>query len=160
MSGWVDNKGRLIKQQRMAFVAYDDKYLFIAMKAYTPDIFKLKAGKSGMAYVGDCLEVHIKAPNGNYYQWAIDVEGNLGAGRVPAGTRTHELRGQSRFGLNNWTVELAIPWSVVGISPESGLKFGFNLVANNAYQGRDRWKVVAWKLPFWVRENQNTLQLQ
>jgi hypothetical protein len=147
-----------LAQPRTAYVCYDQDRLYVGMKASVSDIYKLKAGAN--AFAGDCLEIHLKTPEGTYFQLGIDFEGTLTLGEVPAGADLKLLRGNSELGSNSWSTEVAIPWQFLGITPKPGLRFGFNLAANYADQGLDTWTPITWGKSFFVRHNETLLELQ
>ena len=128
------------------------------MQAFTPDIFALISADN--PFSADNLEVHFKLPDGTYYQFAIDIDGNLGLGMAPVGTDVAALRGATEFGDDCWTAELAIPWKVMGVTPQAGMKFGFNLAANRAYQGNQAWASITWGKPFFVKNYETVLELR
>jgi hypothetical protein len=158
LGAWHDLGGNLISQQRLAFVCWDDQNFYIGMQAFTPDIYALASADN--PFLADCLEVHFKLPSGDYYQFAIDIDGNIGLGVAPPGTEISSLRGATEFGDDDWTAELAIPWKILGVTPHPGLRFGFNLAANRAYQGNNAWAAITWGKSFFVKHYETVLELQ
>ncbi len=158
MAGWRSGKS-LAGQQRIAYVCHDKKNLYIGMQAFTPDIYKLEAGK-GSPFVGDCLEIHLRHPDGKrYWQFGVDVEANVGNGRSEPGTDVNLIKAATDFGDNYWTLEVASPWAMLDITPKPGLQFGFTLSANRAYQGNGRWMNMQWGAAHWVKQGKTVLEL-
>ncbi len=145
LAGWLGLGAKgLPTQQRVGYVAWDANCLYVAMQAFAPDIFKLKAGRLGTPFVGDCLEIHIVRDDGTWFQFGIDCEGNLGTGKVPEGVNASKIVAASEFGMNFWATELAIPWSLLGIQGRPGSTVAFNLAANMAMQDENHWQAMSW----------------
>ena len=160
LAGWRTLEGKLVPQQRIGYVCYDTDYLYVGMQAFTPDIYKLKAGANGSPFTGDCLEIHLKVLDGAYYQWGIDIEGTLGNGVIPAGTDSSLIKRASEFGDNFWSTEVAIPWKLLGITVKPGFRIAFNLAANVSYQGNEKTETISWGKSYMVRNAETVLELQ
>jgi hypothetical protein len=162
MSGWrrFGGDGGLVPQQRIAYVCYDAQALYIGMQAFTPDIYKLKSDANGNPFLGDCLEVHFKIPEGEYYQFGTDILGQLAIGKAPKGVTLDGIVAASDFGDNCWIAEISIPWSTLKLVPKPGLRLGFTLAANNAYQGNGVWSAVYWGNAYSAQSGNTVLELR
>lgn len=163
MAGWTHHKAALPDQQRIGYVCWDKDHLYIAMQAFTPDIFKLAASPGGSVFTGDCLEIHLVNPDGAYFHIGADIEGKLEGFRR---TEKHPLRldltaveAMTEFGDNYWSLEMAIPWELIEVSPRGGLQLGFTLSANRAYQGKGISSTIQWGESFGVRNMKPSLLL-
>jgi len=161
LSGWLSKRraDALPMQQRIAYVAYDAEHLYIAMQAFTTDIFELRSGSGDVAFLGDVLEVHIQAEGRPYQQFGVDIDNNLSRGDVPSDFREEDIRSQTDLRDNYWTIEIAVPWGVLGVEPGAGLDLGFNLTANLAHMGGTHWDTIMWQAPYNVREREVLMRL-
>jgi hypothetical protein len=152
----------LAPQNRIAYVCYDDKCLYIGMQAYIVDVMELSTDKNASVFTNDCLEVHIKLPNGQYYQLGIDALGRIGGGQITGFGDILAIHGAAAMSDNFWTAELAIPWNFLGIVPQKGLEIGFNLAANVSNQGTKATarQPITWAPCYWVKNYESKLRLQ
>ena len=167
MTGWrlygsAVKQPTLAPQNRIAYVCYDDKCLYIGMQAYMVDVMELSTDKNASVFTNDCLEVHIKLPNGQYYQLGIDALGRIGGGQITGFGDILAIHGAASIGDNFWTAELAIPWNFLGIVPQKGLEIGFNLAANVSNQGTKATarQQITWAPCYWVKNYESKLRLQ
>lgn len=131
LSGWKTLDGnRLITNQRIAYLTYDDHNLYLALIAYIDDPKKLE--KNG--WRSDGLEIHLEIGT-TYYQLGVAYDGEkvIGAGAEINFTAAGNV------GENYWSLEVAIPWSELGLRPNEGMELGFN-IAGHDY--KDTW--VTW----------------
>jgi hypothetical protein len=158
LSGWhkLNRKKELATQQRVGYVAYDDDALYIGMQAFTPDVFALDIGNN--PFVGDCLEIHLKTPTDEYFQFGIDADGNFAMPKDAADSSS--IKRASDIGANYWSTELAIPWKFLKISPKDGVKFALNLAANKAYQGENESATITWGESFGVSSGRPVCELK
>ncbi len=124
-------------------IGYNANYLFIAVKVLDDTYSQNNTGEN--IYKGDSVEVLIDTDlNTDYYSDDLsgdDYQLGLSPGkggtsgtreaylwfpRSAAGSRSSVTIG-SVSTSDNWRLEAAIPWSVLGVTPSSGLKLGFAL---------------------------------
>ena len=167
MTGWrlygsAVKQPTLAPQNRIAYVCYDDKCLYIGMQAYMVDVMELSTDKNASVFTNDCLEVHIKLPDGKYYQLGIDALGRIGGGQITGFGDILAIHGAATMSDNFWTAELAIPWNFLGIVPKTGLEIGFNLAANVANQGTKGTtrQSITWAPSYWVKNYEAKLRLK
>ena len=131
LSGWktLDGK-RLIANQRIAYLTYDEKHLFVASVAFVDDPKSLEKN----SWRSDGIEIHLEIGS-TYYQLGVFYDGEtaIGAGH----SINFEAAGNA--GTNYWSVEVAIPWDELGLRPKEGMEIGFN-IAGHDY--KDKW--VTW----------------
>lgn len=165
MAGWRLQRAKqptLAPQNRIAFVCYDDQSLYIGMQAYVVDALDISADAGKSVFQNDCLEVHIKLPDGTYYQFGIDALGRIGAGQIDGFADINAIHGAALMQDNGWTAELAIPWNFLGLKPQKGMEFGFNLAANTSHQGTKATahESITWAPSYWVRKYESKLRLE
>jgi hypothetical protein len=167
MAGWrlygsAVKQPTLAPQNRIAYVCYDDKNLYIGMQAFMVDVMELCTDKNSSVFTNVCLEVHIKLPDGKYYQLGIDALGRIGGGQITGFGDILAIHGAAGMSDNFWTAELAIPWNFLGIVPKAGLEIGFNLAANVANQGTKGTarQSITWAPSYWVKNYEAKLRLR
>ena len=135
-------------------VGWDNKYLYIGVKVYD-DVYAA-TGSGANIYKGDDVEVQIDTNvTGDYFTASVNnddfqlgvMAGKETAGSSPeaylwlpngkAGSRTDIKIGAKRDNIEMITrYEFAIPWSVLGVTPASGMHLGFALsVSDNDSTG-------------------------
>jgi len=139
------------------WLAWDDRNLYVAAKAKTPGDYPISAIKDRdweMMYLDDSIEIHLDlnhdrrtyhtimvTPRGNVYDGVgfnmADALPALTSGRPFDATLTFdrawnlEPKIQTGFEIGHWTVEMAIPWSELGVeAPEAGSTMGLQLARN------------------------------
>ena len=167
MAGWrlygsAVKQPTLAPQNRIAYVCYDDKNLYIGMQAFMEDVMELSTDKNASVFTNDCLEVHIKLPDGKYYQLGIDALGRIGGGQITGFGDILAIHGAAAMSDNFWTAELAIPWNFLGIVPQKNLEIGFNLAANVSNQGTKGTarQSITWAPCYWVKNYEAKLRLK
>ncbi len=135
-AGWKDRFGsRLINNQRIAFVCYDDDALYIGVKAYVENAGSLipSVENKGFSWQDDTVEVHMENTDGEYFQVAVNCRGVLG--RWPE-FQSVRFKSASRVGGNFWSAEFEIPWTEVDMQPKKGERIRFNLAGHDYL---DKW---------------------
>lgn len=121
---------------RTSRLAYDDKYLYIAMFAEADDPMKLKVEES--PFNGDCLEIHLR--NGEeYMHMGLGPTGKTGMGLFSTVKNWDQIQSATAYHENGWSAEIAIPWEIIKVNPYEDTDIIFNLAANAAYQGNGKW---------------------
>jgi hypothetical protein len=122
-------------------IGWDQTALYLAVKV-NDDIFSQKATGKDL-FKGDSIELLLDTDLNNDYSVPLlnsdDYQLGISPGVLPAGTgreaylwypqnvagaRT-QVTISSVGGDGAWRIEAAIPWSVFGITPTAGMKFGF-----------------------------------
>lgn len=126
-------------------VAYDDNYLYVAMKMDEPDMRSIRLfeyERDGPVHQDDSVELMLD-PYGdhtNYYRFTLNAAGiQLDEERNLSGL-LHEYQWNvdwlvaTRLEENVWTVEMAIPFSQLRLDHRSLKEWRFN-IARNRYAG-------------------------
>ncbi len=132
------DKVELPVNPRQSWVSFDDRKLYIAMRATTSDIMALKPGPPGNPYSGDGLEVHLKNDD-VYLQCGLDFNGQLGPGNLTNVTNFSSIEYAVHTSPKHWTAEIAIPWELVKVDPTANPHLLFNMAANMSYQEHGTW---------------------
>jgi len=167
LTGWKHlasgkHPARLAPQQRITYLAWDDEALYIGMQAYVADLAHLRSDQGGNPFLGDCLEVHLNVPGREYFQFGVDFEGKTALGTAAPGTDGEAVRAATAMGDQFWTAELAIPWKILGVKPEKGMRLGLALSANHASQDGTPGVMthLHWGRAFNARKTTSNLLLQ
>ena len=127
--------------QTYGYVCYDDAYLYIGMKCLIPAGITKPVGEAGtyahddFPWGHDRIEIMLDPgrTESDYYQLAMTAYGaTFDCSRSVGGTGEDdawngEWTGKSYIGEGYWSVELAVPYQNLGITPESGSTWGINL---------------------------------
>lgn len=126
-----------LKAKTLAWVAYDDQNLYLAVRCEEPNMNALHivgAERDQPVWMGDSVDLFLAAGaaplpfyhiilNANNVRWDARQEdaANEDLGWNPDyQTRTHK-------GPDFWSIEYAIPWSVLGVTPKPGTKLWANI---------------------------------
>lgn len=132
---------------------YNDKYLYIMI--YTPDTVRVNHGGSDW-WDDDAIELFIDANNskGTTYDGKNDFQFGFRYNDPQIYTGINSVHNTSGIvkqmlyrynypSVNDYQLEAAIPWTLLGVTPQAGLKIGleveiddndFGLVRNNQYR--------------------------
>jgi len=161
---WVKFSGQVgdmvkLPYNRVAWLTYDDEYLYVAMRAEAEDPLSLVAGRNGDPFHGDGLEIHMKVIDGPYLQLGMDVSNTMVAGGLHTGQPLTGVEHAAVYTDDGWAAELAIPWSVISVDPSDKPDLRINLAANRASQGAgSHMAITATPDVFSVRQEGVTLQ--
>lgn len=132
------NEPDSLKAATVAQVTWDDAHLYIAVDCAEPDMAALKiigSAHDDPVWEGDSLDVILSAdPSGTpYLHFIVNPQGVRWDARFTSDNDVSwspDWRvGAARTG-SGWTVEAAIPWSALGLSPQPGLSLRANLCRN------------------------------
>lgn len=112
---------------------YDDTYLYIGIICDEPEAATLSpvslARDDITLFRGECVEVFIDPTHSRdlYYQFAVNPAGSLyDARRMDAGWDSNAVT-FAVVGQDHWSVEIAIPWECLGVTPRVGAVVGLNI---------------------------------
>ena len=140
--------GRLAEAQTSFRVVYDRNNIYFGVSCDEP--FAEGLGPRSVPHDSydifsqDGIEIFIDPEHAHsvYYQFASNLAGSIFDARKSQRTWDSRVRVGTRVGKDNWTVEMAIPWSDMGVKrPVSGMVVGFNVCRNRFRDGR--------KLSYW-----------
>ena len=132
------NSDRPARYQSFGHVCYDDSHLYIGMKCLMPKGQK-PAGKArphdGRIWSDDIVEIMLDPglTRSDYYQLAVNAYGatfdcsRLHGGSLEDDSWNGEWTAATHIGDGWWSVEMAIPFHNLGISPKAGSTWGINL---------------------------------
>lgn len=108
------------KNRTEAYLACDDKNLYIAVRAFVPDLSKISAEKFdrdfGRIYATECIEIFLdpKMTRENYYQFCVNAAGSQadnGPGRNPAWNGSWKAAAKFNRKDSSIDYEMAFPYA-------------------------------------------------
>ncbi len=137
------NKPEPAEVQTFLRVLFDERFLYVAVLCDEPLMKQLTPVAQGrdthMVFHGETIELFVD-PNHDhrdYYQIAVNAAGSIYDSRRTDPTWSAEVRAKTRLGKDRWTMEVAIPWSDLGVTPKPGTVVGFN-ACRDRHVGHDR----------------------
>jgi uncharacterized protein (DUF2141 family) len=130
---------------------WDNNYLYVAVQVTDSNLHK----DSTNLWDDDAIEVFIDAKhdrqsvfNNDDRQLIVDINGNL----FEQGGRTTGVLRSVQTTATGYTVEMAIPWSNLGLTPTENLTIGFDIANDDDDNGGNRDSQLTW-------DNVNALNL-
>ncbi|WOO42312.1 sugar-binding protein [Rubellicoccus peritrichatus] len=128
--------------ETMQLLGYDDEKLYVAVRIAEPNPKKLKMRHKHdtNVYRDDNAQVFIQ-PNpdsSDYYHIIVNPAGNTMDGLVHDRSWDGDYELKTNIGDNFWLVEMAIPWSTLGMeAPKPDTNIGFQFMARRT-QAKDQ----------------------
>ncbi|MFN4179406.1 MAG: family 20 glycosylhydrolase, partial [Armatimonadota bacterium] len=156
--------GKIAEPATMAKVVATETHLFVAFYCSEPEPQKmrLRTPESGEpAYMDDCVEVYLDPQHSHdgFWQLVVTPKGNKWAQQVeqsrwakvwwllPRATQRLIADGwqaATKIGSNFWSAEIAIPFSLLGIKPQTGKIIGVNLCRSRKVERSDQNSAFAY----------------
>lgn len=131
----------LVPYPRVAYLAYDDEAIYVAVVAYVPDPDKLVTNMSTTSH-NDEIEVFLGPASGGYHHIIVTAGGEMSHRQYNTQTSDGiELHHAVKVDDIKWVVELAIPFESLGETPSAGDQWKLNLTGRQVGAG-DTW--IAW----------------
>jgi Carbohydrate family 9 binding domain-like len=124
------------------FVTYDKDNLYIAVVNDEPNTSKLKAnavGRDGKIWNDDSVEIYIDPKNqkdGAYFGFFVNSKNSVYDRSEDGSWNGKWTSGASVVPGQSWTVEVAVPFKTLGVTPKPGHKLGL-MVARTRCAGLD-----------------------
>jgi hypothetical protein len=129
ITGFVDFTGRhLVEYQSVVYIAYDNDNLYIAYQSFEPDVNAVVAESTTekFSWGDDLVQIFLEPQiNSRFVHYGINSGGKTSMDIITAAASMNK---------NYWSVEISIPWKVLGIIPERGKLIGFNAAAQKTVQ--------------------------
>ena len=111
-------------------VVYDAEAIYVAVKAYEPNLAELRVGQDpDNPWWDDCIEIFVdpQATRTRYFQYIINAAGNWVSGYT--GDFAADVPGEFASGRTDdaWTLEAKLPYTTFGAPPHVGQRWGFNV---------------------------------
>jgi hypothetical protein len=133
------------KAQSLAYVAHDDKNLYVAYRCDEPQMKFLVAkvkDRDGRVWEDDCIEIFLQPDRANpqdFYHIVFNTLGMLRDERGASADWDSHATAKVALAPDGWTIEATIPFSSLGSPPKPGDTWGLNLCrSRQAKPGADR----------------------
>lgn len=161
---WELGTGKIAEPATVAKVVATETHLLVAFHCSEPEPQKmrLRTPESGeLAYMDDCVEVYLdpKHSHDGFWQFVVTPKGNKWAQQVersrwakvwwllPRASQrliTDGWQTATKIGSNFWSVEIAIPFSLLGVKPQTGKVIGINLCRSRKVELSDQNSAFAY----------------
>ena len=138
-----------LEKQTYFKAGWNKKYLYIAITAEEPAVEKITAklsDKNSSLWMEDSIELFIFPKKGdNYLQFVVNAIGSRWIA-IELGGSTQSLwnwQAKTYFGENYWSLEIEIPFDILGKIPENGEKWSVN-IARNILTGPSKERYTCW----------------
>ncbi|WP_438446362.1 sugar-binding protein [Gorillibacterium sp. sgz5001074] len=125
-------------------VLWDDQYLYVGAKVTDAELFN----NSNEPYLDDSVEVYL---DGNHNQGSVYDSFDRQFIKGWNDSDLFESRGLKSGVLHAWSaipggysIELAIPWVSLGLTPAEGMLIGFDVAVNDEDTGNGRDSQIMW----------------
>lgn len=148
------NKPELLPVQTSFRVLYDDRNLYFGVVCDEPlmnRVVPVAASRdSSLVFSGEAVEIFVdpEHDHAHYYQFAANSAGTVYDGRGNDLYWNAAVQAKTALGDSSWTLEFAIPWRDLGVTPHAGKVLGFNV-------DRDRNVANAREWSNWAQQNAN-----
>jgi cellulose/xylan binding protein with CBM9 domain len=127
----VLTRGRRAEAQTWCWIGYDARALYVAFRCDEPRMAEAEQFMDGgpKAYnesVEVFIDTNLDRRTYQQYRAAINGASETRLGYAEAMDSVPWKTGVAR-GPYGWTVEMAIPWKIIGVAPKPGLQLGFNM---------------------------------
>ena len=136
---------------------YDDNYLYVAVivkETYDQNLSWFRDDSDpSTPWEDDAIEIFIDPKNGHpLFQAIFNHKGNTTPSAIwtngnysKDGILFKTAFETGTMYISQYQLEVAIPWSKLGITPHSGLQFGFDIAVDDDDNGGARDGQIAWK---------------
>jgi hypothetical protein len=119
-----------------AKVTCDEEHLYIAFRCMEPVPENLRSvgeKKDDDIWRGDCVEVFLGAVDGTSpFHFIVNPANLQWDGKDGPEDWDGEWQSGTWVGADDWTVEMAVPWSAIGARPDAGTRLRANLCRHRA----------------------------
>lgn len=124
-------------------VLYDSQHLYVGVLCQEPAMARLvpiaHPRDEHAIFGSESVEVFVDPAHTHdiYYQLAANAAGSLYDGLRTDISWNSQTRTAAAAGEASWSLEMAIPWTCLGVAPRAGAVLGFNVTRNRTI-GEDR----------------------
>jgi hypothetical protein len=139
---------RLVPVQTQARAAWDDRNLYLAVTCLEPNVKGLRSystARDSAIWRDDCIELFLDANHDrqSYTHIIVNAKGGIFDRQSPGDANWNgDFTVVARIGADSWSVEMAIPFAIFGVTPKQGMVWGLNL-------GRERYAAAKSPLSAW-----------
>lgn len=139
------NKPELVQPQTYFRVLHTDEHLIFGFLCEEPMMRKLvpipQARDARAVFRGEAIELFVdpKHEHANYFQFAADASASIYDSRGQDPIWNADVRAATQLLKDHWTLEVAIPWKDLGITPTRGALLGFNICRDRLIDNAKLW---------------------
>ena len=117
------------KAETKVWLAYDNDYLYWAVKCYEPDkstIVRKHSKRDSAIWEDDSMELFLDTgcDRKNYYQFIINSGNAIYDANVPDKKFNANIKSAVNFDADGWTLEMAIPWKDLKVNNPGNKQMG------------------------------------
>ena len=139
------DRPELVDVQAFFRVLYDDRKLYFGVTCDEPLMDKMipvaQARDAHAVFGGESIEFFVD-PNhdhSDYYQFAVNSAASMYDSHKTDPNWNADIVAGVTLGEDGWTLEFAIPWEDLGVTPARGTVIGFNLCRNRQIGNSRQW---------------------
>ncbi|MBT3381340.1 MAG: hypothetical protein HN742_20265 [Lentisphaerae bacterium] len=139
------NKPELVEPQTYFRVLHTDEHLVFGFRCDEPMMRKLipipQARDAKAVFRGEAIELFIdpKHEHANYFQFAADASASVYDSKGEDPIWNADVRAATKLHQDHWSLEIAIPWEDLGITPSRGALLGFNICRDRLIDNAKLW---------------------
>jgi len=139
------DKPELVEPQTSLRVMYDESNLYFGVVCDEPRMDKLTAvghaRDSAEVFHGEAIEIFVDPDHDQrtYYQFGINAAASIYDSRLTDPAWSANVRAATVLGDDAWSLEVAIPWADLGVAPENGAVFSFNVCRDRLLGPDKQW---------------------
>lgn len=135
----------LVEVQTFFKVAYDEKYLYLAIQCDEPLASKLPtttaARDSTDVFASEVIELFVdpRHSHGDYFQIAVNCAGGVYDSQRKESGWDSGIVVKTRIEPTQWVLETALPWQALGVAPKPGMLIGLNVCRDRNIDNARQW---------------------
>lgn len=139
------NKPVAAQVQTALRVTYDREFVYFAVRCTEPLSDEVSPQKTARdnhnIFREETVEFFIdpRHDHTDYYQFAVSVGGGLWDSKKSNSVWNADIKAGTRLGKGYWSVELAVPWVDLGVTPRPAMVVGFNVCRDRHVGGKREW---------------------
>jgi len=137
--------GKNVRVKTRGMLSWDEKNLYIAFICEEPllDVLKERIKEGNISPFEESVEIFVDSnyDRSTYLQFRVSILGEKDSRRGYEIDRELNKKWSAAISLNkdNWTVEAAIPFAVLGAEPSPGALWGLNLNRQRMIEVKGKW---------------------
>lgn len=125
-------------------LGFDQEFLYVGVVCEEPDMkhfaTTVQARDAHAVFGDEAIELFVDPAHSHalYYQIAVNAAGSIYDSRGEDPSWSAAVRAGVSTSATGWTVEIAVPWQDLGVTPRAGLLLGLN-VCRDRFIGDRQW---------------------
>lgn len=141
----VYNKPELIEPQTEVAFAWDDAAFYLAIVCAEPNMARMApvshAHDSGEVFHGETIEIFLDPDHDHqaYFQLAVNAAGSMYDSVRTDPSWTSGATAATSMAETSWALEVAVPWTSLGVAPAAGAVVGVNVCRDRYLGANKQW---------------------